>query len=434
MEQLSYFKFPVSALLGITFILVNYLIYRHFSKSRVVSYLSGLRCASVLISVVAAVIAVEGVWGIKLHLTWPFWILCLLMCISLIFCIMRRIEGSSTKQTFPQFSISRLSFIFTHLGFLLIILGGFFGAADITKANIIAMRNTSSDIAFDSEHLKVQLPFSIRLEDFTIDYYDDNRSPKQFTSTITITDSKRKDATQRSLKTSVNNPCSYNGYRIYQEGYDTINGNYSILKIVRDPYIPIVYLGMLLLFIGAAASLVGRWSTRTLITAIAILAIAFGFASVRRINFEMLPPALRNWLFAPHLILYMAAYSAMSIALIFSLLSTFKPKAESESEGKYAVLTDKLVRTSSVLLLMGMLCGCIWAQQAWGSYWEWDPKECWAAVTWLLSLLYMHIKPLKKKSSTTALIIIAITFIALQITWYGVNYLPSASASMHTYN
>lgn len=100
--------------------------------------------------------------------------------------------------------------------------------------------------------------------------------------------------------------------------------------------------------------------------------------------------------------------------------------------GKGAQRAGKgLFTTASAFLLIGMLCGAVWAKDAWGDYWTWDAKECWAAVTWLITVVGSH-TPAKTKWHT--LVVIVITFAAMQITWYGVNYLPSAEYSMHTYN
>lgn len=74
------------------------------------------------------------------------------------------------------------------------------------------------------------------------------------------------------------------------------------------------------------------------------------------------------------------------------------------------------------------------AHRTWGDYWAWNPKECWAAVTWLLTQAHVHMSPMKKKKAWALLDVLLLAFGSLQITWYGVNYLPSASESMHTYN
>lgn len=89
-------------------------------------------------------------------------------------------------------------------------------------------------------------------------------------------------------------------------------------------------------------------------------------------------------------------------------------------------------------ITMGIVMGALWAKQAWGDYWTWDPKETWAAATWLSYLLYMHLRqgqgqePDKTLRRTLALLIFS--FILLQMCWWGVNYLPSAQGfSLHTY-
>jgi ABC-type transport system involved in cytochrome c biogenesis permease subunit len=77
-----------------------------------------------------------------------------------------------------------------------------------------------------------------------------------------------------------------------------------------------------------------------------------------------------------------------------------------------------------------MLTGALWAKQAWGAYWSWDAKEAWAAATWGLYLLAIHLRG--RGRGFVAAVVVA--FLALQMCWYGVNYLPSAERSVHTYN
>lgn len=269
-------------------------------------------------------------------------------------------------------------------------------------------------IAFDADGNTVQLPFGIALEEFRIDYYEDGCSPKQYTSTLDI-DGKK-------CLTSVNHPCRYKGYSIYQSGYDTVNGRYSVLGIVRDPWLPVVALGALLLAISAILSLRTVWRNWKVLVAALVLACTFAILSVARIKFGTLMPALRSLWFVPHLIVYMLAYSVMALAVIIGVTSLFLRRVPKH-------LPERLLSTSSSLLLTGMLCGAVWAQQAWGNYWTWDAKECWAAVTWLLTLAATHISGNKKK-----LVFTILAFLAMQITWYGVNYLPAANNSLHTYN
>ena len=81
-----------------------------------------------------------------------------------------------------------------------------------------------------------------------------------------------------------------------------------------------------------------------------------------------------------------------------------------------------------------MVMGALWAKQAWGDYWTWDPKETWAAATWIGYLLYLHLRAARPKERNAAFALIVFSFLLLQMCWYGINYLPAAQGvSIHTY-
>ena len=83
------------------------------------------------------------------------------------------------------------------------------------------------------------------------------------------------------------------------------------------------------------------------------------------------------------------------------------------------------------LLTIGILSGAVWANEAWGSYWSWDPKETWALITWLVFAIYFHSR--YKRSSDLSLIpatIASIGFIVIWICYLGVNLLQTG---LHSY-
>lgn len=347
-------------------------------------------------------IAIEGIWGPGLFRHWSFVTVVLLIILSLGF-----VALSETKRKAHCAMMS-------HLGLWLVLTGGLFGAPDRTDVQMrVFSDGRQENMAVAENGDAVILPFNVALMDFKIDYYDDGCSPKQYTSYL--------DIGGKELQTSVNHPCRYKGYRIYQSGYDSVNGRYSVLKIVRDPWLPIVALGALLLAIAAILSLKTVWQSWKILLAALVLAAVFAILSVARIKFGTLMPALRSFWFIPHLIVYMLAYSIMALSVISGVASLFSRRVPEH-------LSERLLSTASSLLLTGMLCGAVWAQQAWGNYWTWDAKECWAAVTWLLTLAAMHIPGKKKR-----LVFTILAFLAVQMTWYGVNYLPAANYSLHTY-
>ena len=85
-------------------------------------------------------------------------------------------------------------------------------------------------------------------------------------------------------------------------------------------------------------------------------------------------------------------------------------------------------------LTLGMLMGALWAKEAWGHYWSWDPKETWAAITWFAYLIYIHLTRYDRRHTTAAQWLLIVSFCLLQMCWWGINYLPSAmNSSVHTY-
>jgi ABC-type transport system involved in cytochrome c biogenesis permease subunit len=80
-----------------------------------------------------------------------------------------------------------------------------------------------------------------------------------------------------------------------------------------------------------------------------------------------------------------------------------------------------------------MLSGSIWAKAAWGHFWNWDPKETWALITWLVYLMYIHLRLYRRGSVKLLCILLIFAFACLQMCWWGINFIPSAAESVHVY-
>jgi cytochrome c-type biogenesis protein CcsB len=82
------------------------------------------------------------------------------------------------------------------------------------------------------------------------------------------------------------------------------------------------------------------------------------------------------------------------------------------------------------LLTIGIIAGAVWANEAWGSYWCWDPKETWALITWLVFASYLHARLTKSWQGEKPAMIAALGFVVVWICYLGVNFLGKG---LHTY-
>jgi cytochrome c-type biogenesis protein CcsB len=82
------------------------------------------------------------------------------------------------------------------------------------------------------------------------------------------------------------------------------------------------------------------------------------------------------------------------------------------------------------LLTIGIIAGAVWANEAWGSYWSWDPKETWALITWLVFASYLHARITRSWQGRKPAMIASVGFIVVWICYLGVNFLGKG---LHTY-
>lgn len=178
-----------------------------------------------------------------------------------------------------------------------------------------------------------------------------------------------------------------------------------------------------------------RWRYRWILSFGWLLSAVFICINIFKpeIHNKTLMPALQSPWFAPHVIVYMMAYAMLSAATVLAAFLLWRrTRAASARE---TALCDNLVYVGLAFMTLGMLMGALWAKEAWGHYWAWDPKETWAAATWFAYLVYIHLRSARPVRLRPALRVLLAAFILLQMCWYGINYLPAAQGvSVHTYN
>lgn len=93
-------------------------------------------------------------------------------------------------------------------------------------------------------------------------------------------------------------------------------------------------------------------------------------------------------------------------------------------------ISYRIIGLGFPLLTIGIIAGAVWANEAWGSYWSWDPKETWALITWLVFAAYLHARITKGWQGRRPAILAASGFLVVWICYLGVNILGKG---LHSY-
>lgn len=159
-----------------------------------------------------------------------------------------------------------------------------------------------------------------------------------------------------------------------------------------------------------------------------------------------LVPALQsNWLMM-HVTVMILSYAALILGSLLSIGFLVITQGENINFQTQSKLTSQqykynLARTLDnisyrvlgfgfPLLTIGILSGAVWANEAWGSYWSWDPKETWALLTWLVFAIYLHTRLTKGWEGQKPALIASLGFITVWICFLGVNLIGEG---LHSY-
>jgi ABC-type transport system involved in cytochrome c biogenesis permease subunit len=148
---------------------------------------------------------------------------------------------------------------------------------------------------------------------------------------------------------------------------------------------------------------------------------------------KALMPALQSPWFVPHVVVYILGYALLGVSTLVAVYGLYQHYF-AQFDKKVLILADNLVYLGFGFLTLGLLFGALWAKQAWGHYWTWDPKETWAFLTWLGYLIYIHLRYNHPKKVSASLWVLSLAFIILLVAWFGINILPSAQNSVHVYS
>lgn len=175
---------------------------------------------------------------------------------------------------------------------------------------------------------------------------------------------------------------------------------------------------------------------------VAFIAMAYAsFSPDVNSRIQPLIPALQsNWL-VTHVIACFLGYAAFAIACGLAVMYLLKDRSgpkegEERSWPRFLPaldLLEELIYQSVVLgfllLGLGIVTGSVWAHNAWGSYWSWDPKETWSLITWLIYALMLHARLVRGWRGRRTAVLALVGFASVLFTYLGVNYLPG----LHSY-
>ena len=169
------------------------------------------------------------------------------------------------------------------------------------------------------------------------------------------------------------------------------------------------------------------------IAALPALLLIMTYAALQPMEIRDLMPALRSAWFGVHIGSAVLAYAAFVIAgcigvryLVFSK----REEPDNKALDQMDYLSYRLVSFGFLFLTVVILSGAIWAEQAWSSFWSWDPKEVWALITWIIYAVYLHLRLRgKHRGKKMALFLVVAVFLVF-FTFAGVNTLMHG---MHTY-
>ena len=174
-------------------------------------------------------------------------------------------------------------------------------------------------------------------------------------------------------------------------------------------------------------------------------AVAMAYASFSdriddRIN-PLIPALQSNWLIA-HVVTCFIGYAAFAVAGGLGLMYLIKRRAVQRQAPADSIggslpelrviddLTHRTIVFGFLWLSAGIITGAVWANEAWGTYWSWDPKETWSIITWFLYASTLHARFTRGWSGRRIAWLAIAGFVAVFFTYFGVNFLLSG---LHSY-
>nr|YP_009673758.1 cytochrome c heme attachment protein [Cuscuta chapalana]QDF46491.1 cytochrome c heme attachment protein [Cuscuta chapalana] len=173
-----------------------------------------------------------------------------------------------------------------------------------------------------------------------------------------------------------------------------------------------------------------------------VFATSYFLKKIEKDSVLLVPVLQSEWLIM-HVSMMVMGYAALlcgSLLSVAFLIVRFRKKPIYFFSGKnYYIIqfrqeldfwSYRIIGLGFLFLTIGLVSGAVWANETWGSYWSWDPKETWSFITWLVFTIYLHIRRNTNFEGTRPAIIASIGFFIIWICYFGVNLL---GLGLHSY-
>ena len=159
---------------------------------------------------------------------------------------------------------------------------------------------------------------------------------------------------------------------------------------------------------------------------------------------SVLPPALKSYWMAPHVVAYTFAYATLGIACTavvtwwgVSLAARLRKGRVSQETGRWLAEFDRfayaVVAVGFPFLTAALLMGSLWGQEAWGSYWGWDSKEVAALISWIIYVIYLHLRLVAGWRGGRLYAVLFAGAVSIAVCFLLFSFLPASFSSLHRY-
>ena len=185
----------------------------------------------------------------------------------------------------------------------------------------------------------------------------------------------------------------------------------------------------------------GRKSALTITATTFLTAIILAFAHQNWLDPEIanLQPVLNSWWLLVHVSIIVASYGPFSLGMILGIFALFLMAFTNEKNKKkidlnikeITVINEMAVTIGLIMLTIGNFLGGMWANESWGRYWGWDPKETWALISIMVYAFVLHMRLIPGlRGRYTFNLWSIIAYASIMMTYFGVNFYLSG---LHSY-